>query len=894
MDVITTHVNADFDCLGAMVAARKIYPDALMVFSGSQEKSMRDFFLKSTGYVLDFKRFKDLDVSSISRLILVDCQHSTRIGRFAEVTSRPGVEIHIFDHHPDIHGDIRPSGGEIRECGSSTTILARILMEKGLTVTPTEATLMMLGIYEDTGNLIFPSTTVDDYRAAAWLLQQGANLNTVSDFITQELTAEQVSLLNDLLKSLKTTTFNGVDISIAQTSVDYYIGDIAVLSHMIRDMENLDVIFLVVGMGTRVYLVARSRLPEVDAGAILREFGGGGHSYAASATVKDLTLIQVLSRLEELLVLLVKPKRTAADLMSSPVKAISAASTINEAREQLTRYNVNAMPVLDQGKMLGIISRRIVEKALYHGLGDVLVTEYMHTEFLRATPDTPMTEIQDYIVGRERRLIPVFRGEELIGVITRTDLLRVMYAGIRGRTEGVYDIAKADIPVRRRQMEGVMNKHLSARVLRNLKELGQTGDKLDLSVYAVGGFVRDLLLGIENLDIDVTVEGDGILFAETFARLYGCRVKSHEKFGTAVIVFPDGFKIDVASTRLEYYSSPGALPTVERSSLKMDLYRRDFTINTLAIRLNTAEFGTLMDFFAAQRDLQDKVIRVLHNLSFVEDPTRVFRAIRFEQRLGFRIAKHTENLIRNAVKMNFLSKLGGKRLLTELVIILKEKEPLRAIDRVASMGLLQFIHPELKMSQETRQMMDESEKIVSWFDLLFLERRYEKWVVYFLVMCDSLVNSQFDETCQRLSMSEHYRQRLHEMRKRVEIALETMQRRVIRGPEIRRSEIYSWLDGLPVEILLYMMAKTGFEGVRKIISLFFTQLHGIRCHINGEDLKKIGVPPGPKFREILDRVFKARLDNEALTRDDELRIARKMSAQCGRDGKQDSEPEKEI
>lgn len=878
MEVITTHVNADFDCLGAMVAAKKLYPDAAMVFSGSQEKSMRDFFLKSTGFALDFKKAKDLDLSSITLLIIVDCQHSSRIGRFSEVVSRPGVTFHIYDHHPEIHGDIRPSAGEIRECGSSTTILTKILMEKNISVTPTEATLMMLGIYEDTGNLTFPSTTVDDYRAAAWLLERGASLNTVSDFITQELTAEQVSLLNDLLKSLKTTTINGVDISVAQASVDYYIGDIAVLSHMIRDMENLDVLFLAVDMGKRVFLVARSRLPEVDVGAVLREFGGGGHAHAASATVKDLTLIQVMSQLEKLLHDQVNPKRTAADIMSSPVKSVPATATISDARDLLTRYNVNAMPVLCDGEMVGIISRRIVEKSLYHQLGDLPVTEYMHTEFLCAVPETPLSEIQDYIVGRERRLVPVFAGNTLVGVITRTDLLRVMYAGIHNRLEGVYDMARDEIPVRKRHLETVMQKRLSSDIFSKLKELGETGDLLDLPVYVVGGFVRDLLLGVENFDIDVTVEGDGILFAETLARAHGCRVKSHHKFGTAVIVFPDGFKIDIASTRLEFYSSPGALPTVERSSLKMDLYRRDFTINTLAIRLNNRDFGVLVDYFSAQRDLHEKVIRVLHNLSFVEDPTRVFRALRFEQRLDFRIAKHTENLIINAVKMNFLSKLGGKRLLTELVIILKEKEPLRAIERMASLGLLQFLHPDLKLTPEIRQLLGETVKIIAWFDLLYLERPYEKWVIYFLSLCDLLTTSQFMETCARLSLSEQYRKKLFEMRNRIDSILETLQRRIVRGPNMKRSEIYFLLNEFPVEILLYLMVKTKVEGVKKFVSLYFTQLHGVRSSITGADLKELGVSPGPAFKKILDRVFRARLDDETLTRDDELRIARKEAA----------------
>ena len=871
MDVITTHVNADFDCLGAMVAARKLYPDALMVFSGSQEKSMRDFFLKSTSYVLDFTRLKDVDLDRVTRLILVDCQHSSRIGPFANILGRPGLEVHIYDHHPVSSGDIPPSGGVIRECGSSTTILTMLLRERGLTVNPTEATLMMLGIYEDTGSLIFPATSADDFLAAAWLLERGGNLNTVADFITQELTPEQVSLLNDLLKSLKTTSLNGVEVSIAQASLDHYVGDIAVLAHMMRDMENLQALFLVVSMGTRIYVVARSRLPEVNVGEILRELGGGGHATAASATVRELTLIQVLERLEEVLRARVNPIRSARDIMTAPVKTLPAATTIAEARDLLTRYNVNAMPVMEDGRMVGIISRRIVEQALFHNLGEVPVTDYMHTEFLRAAPDTPLVAIREYLVGENRRFVPIFAGDELVGAVTRTDLLRSMYTG-----EALYDLAREAIPVRRKEVERLINRQLSPRVTGVLRDLGGTGEELALPVYLVGGFVRDLLLGIENYDIDVTVEGDGILFAESFAARFGCRCKCHHKFGTAVIVFPDGFKIDVASTRVEYYESPGALPTVERSTLKRDMYRRDFTINTLAIRLNTPEFGVLIDFFGAQRDIQERVIRVLHNLSFVEDPTRVFRAIRFELRLGFHIARHTENLIKNAVKMNFLEKLGGKRLLTELVLILREKEPLRAVERLAELGLLRFIHPDLQLAAANQRLLADTQQIVSWFDLLFLERSYEKWAVYFLALCDPLSFEQFWGTCTRLTVGEHYKEKLSEMRQKAWEVLAIMETRMARRGAVARSAIHAWLRELPVEVLLYMMAKTGSEKVKKAISLYFTQLQGVRTLITGEDLKRMGAPPGPLFAKVLDEVLSARLNDRVQSREDELRLASEL------------------
>lgn len=868
MDVITTHVNADFDCLGAMVAAKKLYPDALMVFSGSQEKSMRDFFIKSTSYVLNFTRLKDVDFSRITRLILVDCQHSSRIGRFTEILGNPGLEVHIYDHHPESTGDIPRSAGIIRDCGSSTAILTLILRERGIDVTPTEATLMMLGIYEDTGSFTFPSTTIDDFAAAGWLLQQGGSLNSVSEMMTRELTVEQVSLLNDLIKSLKTTVLNGVNVSIAHAFVDYYIGDVAVLAHMLMDMENLEALFMVTAMGNRTYIVARSRIPEVNVGEVLREMGGGGHAAAASATIKDLTPIQVLARLEDTLRRRVNPRRLAADIMSSPVKTVPSTTTLARARQVLTRYNVNAMPVLEDGQMVGIVSRRIVEKALYHDLGNLPVSDYMHTEFMRATPETPLEEIREYFIDRNRRFMPVFDNGKLVGAVTRTDILRSLQRG-----DTLYDLGRQAEPVRKRDLERKMHKRLAPSVIRILKDLGKTGDELNLPVFAVGGFVRDLLLDIDNYDVDVTVEGDGILFADTFARAHGCRCKSHQKFGTAVIIFPDGFKLDVASTRLEYYSSPGALPTVERSSLKMDLYRRDFTINTLAISLNKGSFGRLIDFFGAQRDLQERVIRVLHNLSFVEDPTRVFRAIRFEQRLGFHIATHTENLIKNAVRMNFLEKLGGKRLLNELVIILREKEPLGAVERTAALGLLPFIHPNLVFLTETRRLFEEARKVIDWFDLLFLERSYERWAVYLLVMTDNLDHVQFREMCGKLAINQHYREMLCEMRKQGAQLLTTMQKWAARRRDISRSELYYSLRALPVEILLYMMIKTLNEKVKKYISLYMTQLQNTRSLVTGKDLKALGVPEGPVYRQLLDMLLTARLNNETLSKEDELRLA---------------------
>jgi tRNA nucleotidyltransferase (CCA-adding enzyme) len=879
MDIITTHTNADFDCLGAMVAAARLYPGSLISFPGSQEKALRDFLARHPDYLTGVARARDIDLDAVERLIIVDCQHAERIGRFAELLGRPGVEVHVYDHHPVTEQSIRADVGMIRLCGSSSTILTGLLMEQEAELTAHEATLVMLGIHEDTGRLLFPSTTRDDYRAAAWLLERGAELNIVTEALSQELTSQQMGLLRQLLATLKTTAINGVNISIAHAACDQYIGDIAALAHLMRDMENLDALFVVVAMETRVYLVARSRVAEVNVGEILRRFHGGGHATAASAAVRDQSLQQVLERLEQLLRVAISPRVCARDIMSAPVKTVPDSVTIAGARELLTRYNCNAMPVMAGESMTGIISRKIVEKALYHGLGDTPVTDFMHSEFMRATPATPLSEIQEYMVGGNRRFVPVFEEEELIGAVTRTDLLRHMYGGRKGEPGALYDVDSLGFSPKSRSIAGVLARRLPPAAIGLLRALGATGDELGLAVYAVGGFVRDLLLGMENLDIDVTVEGDGIFFAEQFASRHNCRVRSHRTFNTAVIIFPDNSKIDVASTRLEYYESPGVLPTVERSSLRHDLYRRDFTINTLAVCLNAGCFGQLTDFFGGQQDLQEGVVRVLHNLSFVEDPTRVFRAIRFEQRLGFHIAPHTENLVRSALRMHVLDRVGGLRLLNELIQILREKEPLGAIRRMAGFSLMQFIHPAIKLAPETERVIDETGQVLAWFRLLYLPDSCEQWQVYFLALCDRLSHEEFHDACRRLAVPARTMTRVLEHRRRALGILDAIQRRLKRAPEAANSEVYGWFHGLPLEMLLYLAARARREEVRRFVSLYVTQLRRVRCTLDGDELAAMGLKPGPRFREIFDLLLEARLDGQVVSEGEERALAMKLIAE---------------
>ncbi|HUU40926.1 MAG TPA: DHHA1 domain-containing protein, partial [Desulfatiglandales bacterium] len=348
MELITTHINADFDALASMLAAKKLYPGATIVFPGSQEKNLRNFFLHTSSYLFDFARIKDVDLSEVKKLILVDTRQKKRIGKFKKLLDRDDIEIHIFDHHPPSDDDIKGDLEVVQQVGAGVSILTDIIRKKEIKITPDEATFMALGIYEDTGSFSYSSTKAEDYKAAAWLLDQGASLNIISDMLTRELTAEQVWLLNDLMDSATKNNINGVEIVIAKTISERYIGDFAVLVQKFMEMENLNVIFALAQMENRVYLVARSRIPEVNVAEIAFEFGGGGHPQAASATITDRTLIQVEEDLNGLLFNRINFERSAKEIMTSPVIHTSPEATIGKANDTLTSYNINTLVVIDE------------------------------------------------------------------------------------------------------------------------------------------------------------------------------------------------------------------------------------------------------------------------------------------------------------------------------------------------------------------------------------------------------------------------------------------------------------------------------------------------------------------------------------------------------------------
>lgn len=412
---------------------------------------------------------------------------------------------------------------------------------------------------------------------------------------------------------------------------------------------------------------------------------------------------------------------------------------------------------------------------------------------------------------------------------------------------------------------------LPREILELIRLAGDVAKANGMRAYLVGGFVRDLLLGRQNFDLDIVAEGDGIKFAEELSVPLRARLVKHKRFGTATLHLGGALKVDIASSREESYAQPACLPKVSPGALKSDLCRRDFTINAMALDISRDDFGRLVDVFDGQSDLKAKKIRVLHDISFIDDPTRMLRAVRFEQRFSFRIEKHSLELLRSAAKQGLLQRVEPQRLRDELILLLKEPDPIRQIKRVDSLLGFAFVDNRLKLSPKTYSLLASAAKVMEWFNHAYPHhRKIESWLVYLMGLLDPLSKERALAVCRKFAI-----RRGEEMRilsaKRLEVKL----LKALSAPKIRPSRSFALLEPLSYEAIILLKAKAG-KKARKAIDDFFARLHGTRLHISGHDLARMGIKPGPEYQKIFTRILRAKVDGSVKNKEEEIELLKKI------------------
>jgi tRNA nucleotidyltransferase (CCA-adding enzyme) len=891
MEIIATHLGADFDAFASALLARKLHPEARIFFPGSKEESVRRMLDGPLGQALDVPelRAKEVDPSEIDRLILCDVVQRSRIGVVADwLAEHPGIEVIAYDHHDpsddDVPGIASAGGVTDPEAGSTATILTEIFQARGIPVSVTEATLLLLGLYEDTGSLTYANTGPRELRTAAWLVERGGDLSAVRRYAVQRLDPGRLDILHRMTDALSLQRLRGHRVGVLALELGDFVDELAPLVNRCLEIFELPLLFAVFGEGDRVTLIARGDAPGVHLGRLMEDFaGGGGHPTAASARLKGATPLEVRERLLGFLEEALPPAARASDLMVTGFHTLTAGSPVAEAKAALVERRINAAPVVraegEDGRrvvgVVGVVTRQTLDGALQHGLGDRAVETVADRDLEWVAPETAVEEVGERFLRRHPRLILVGEGEgesrQLVGLITRMQLLRHLQGGhgrLREAGTGV-ERRMAHLPEERAPVGGILRERLSPALTAQVESIVAVSREHGIPVYLVGGIVRDLLLGRENRDLDLVVEGDGPHFARLLAEALGGRVRVHEAFMTAVVVDPEERHVDVASARSEFYRAPAALPEVQMSPLRQDLYRRDFTINTLAIRLGPDRSQELVDYFGGRRDLENGLLRVLHSLSFIDDPTRVLRAVRLSLRLGFEISPETLHLVEVALAEGVFGRLSGSRLREELILLLDDPAlAVSGLERLEALDVLGVIHPDLRLEEADRERLRHAVAAWDWYTVAGLEDPPASlWRLLLVALCQqepghstgkggAFGPRQVEEIADRLMLSGDDRNLLVGSRRRLAAA-----REVLTAPDTKPHQVSEAMARLSGEEAL-MLVGSPDETVRAWARRELVELRPLELSVRGGDLVARGVPPGPRVGEALEAVRRARLDGE--------------------------------
>ncbi|MBN2191054.1 MAG: CBS domain-containing protein [Candidatus Aureabacteria bacterium] len=868
MKLITTHLNADFDAFASLIAASKLYPDAKILLPSSLDPNV-ETFLSTCSDSLDIPLAPEVKAEDIKQVILVDSAPGSRIGDVYNWIISGKIPLIIYDHHK-IKKKERNAKHYYFPFGSTVTGLCLEIIRKKIKLNMTEATAMLLGIYEDTGHFSYLSTTPEDFRAAAFLVSSGADISMVHSFLGSELDSAQTMLLKELISGSEEFILGSFHINMASASINEHVTNLGLVVHRLRDVENINAIFALIEMDNRIHIVARSNVSVVNVARILEKLGGGGHPTAASVTLKKVMLVEAKEKLKKAITEELSLPVKAGDIMQRYVKKVSRQSTVEKAKELMVRNSMDEIPVVQMGRFIGFLSRHDADKVILHGLKNSRVADYMTPEDRTVSEKCTIPEIKDYMFKSRHSVIPVVDGKSrLAGLILKNDLLKILHE----QDSGYYLPVEAGMAPSLSDIRTGIENVLSPDVKAVLHEAGRIADEMKCNAYIVGGIVRDILLKAPNYDVDIVIEDKGIEFASRLAKKLGGYSVTHKKFLTSIVALPSGMKIDVATARTEYYEKPGALPKIEYSSIRSDLYRRDFTINAMAVRINEKGFGQLIDFFGGRKDLRDKVIRVLHNLSFVDDPTRIFRAVRFEQRLGFRIDKHTQNLIKNAVDMKMFDKVAYDRVKNEIILMLNEPKPLNAIKRMAAFNELRFIHPSIKFDRRAANIFSKTEEALAWFSFSLNKRApFTQWVIYFMGLIDPLSVSETMAVCDRFKLSKKSKEKILRFKREGGSKIRYLSQK----KKLLNSEIYFNLIIYSVEFLLFLLAKADEDEAKRRIIGFIEKLRNTKLNITGRTLIGRGIAPSPYFRDILRKTLEAKLDGKLGTKEEELQYVLKL------------------
>jgi len=861
--LITSHENLDFDGLSSMVACKVLYPDAVLMYSGKLDKEIKSF-INLYKYSLQIYNYSEVNLDKVDSLIVVDTNSINRLGPLKNLLTKD-LQVTVYDHHKPSQESLDASKMVIKYYGSCTTILLKKIIKQNIEITPFQATLFLLGIYADTNCLTFKNTTFHDAEVVAFLFKKQANLDIVNEYLYEFTNDVQDKLLMTLLTNLERVEVKNYQVYFSISEHEEYINGLSNIASKITHIKNTDALFIISKMEDKTYIIGRSLEDDINVAEILEAFDGGGHRRAGSASVKNMQSVEIKDKILDLLKEKVSPQVKAKDIMSYPVKTLFEDMTVENANRIMLRYGHTGMPVVKNDRLIGIISRTDLDKAMIHDLSHAPIKGFMKQKVITINPNTSINEINELLSKHNIGRLPVMQDDKIVGIVTRTNLLQQIHGDSIPRWyKPNYDQSHDYLDVREK-IHRLPNDLLS--LIEVVREVAKEEKE---NVFIVGGFVRDLLLDRKNFDLDFVVEGDAIEIADKVNRRLSGRLISHDKFQTAVIKLPNQTHIDFVSARREYYEYPAALPKVEKSTIWNDLFRRDFTINCMAIKLTGEKQYQLIDYFSGLDDLSEKQIRALYNLSFIEDPTRIFRAIRFASRLQFTIEDETKKFIIQAVNEHMINKLSNDRIREEIHGIFKDENLTNSLKLMKELNIFKSLNKGRDISwKEINKVNNIPKSLESFITIKREEIRYADIIVQQLLcglphgLIPKIINTY-------VSYRQSYHGILEGLRKKNKVYS------VLKNQDVDPYEIYSLLEFTTDEMLVFYYNDSENNNVKHYLLYYKLKLQSVNTTITGQDLLALEIKPGPLFKRILKEVLKAKIQGYIYTKEDELMYAKKL------------------
>lgn len=861
MDLIISHENTDIDGLAGMVAASKLYTDSKVVVSENMT-TLAQRFLALYKDEFEIFRYDDIDYSQIERVIVIDTHEYDRLGKLTELINWDQVEVIVYDHHP--HQKLDWIDIDLSEnVGSATSIIVNRLKRENIKLKRSEATLFALGISADTGNFMHLNTESEDLIAFAYLLDMGANKKAINEYLLETLDKNQKRIFELLIEHRKDIKIKDKDITLFTLKYPRYVTGLNNVAEKIKLLYQLSVVFVLVEMEGKVIIIGRSSDENVNLEEIFSEIGGGGHSGAGSVSLKaDLEIAR--NKLETAVRDKIKVAVKVKEIMHDPIK-IHESTKLIDVKKEMQKQNITGVLVTnDKEKVKGIFTTRDLrrlndEDELYI----VPVKGYMTKKLFFIHPDDTINKAQEKMVKKDIGRLPVKDNKgDVIGIITRRDILNQYYEEeTENQNQNRYVSSLVSITPEKLKIADKLDK-LPNKIRKLFKNIGKIAQDKDCRIFLVGGMVRDLLLDKENKDFDFVVEGNIEGLIKEIAAKYEVKYKYNDNFQTGSMVIDNQYDLDFAVSRNELYTHPGALPEIKKADIFDDLFRRDFTINALAIALHPAEYGYLYDFFKARQDVENRVLKALHRFSFLDDPTRIIRGIRLVIQLDLEVEEETKALMQETIRLSRFSDVTFPRIYKELRLLFAANPGLKFIELLKDIPFLRLLYDNYKIPLNIEKKWERAERYLAYFE----NNNYnvKKWLVYLSLILKDIPRSIIERWSLNLKAKDIV------LFKPEEFEIEKI------NDSPGRVELYNQLQELKNEELVLLLAEYDSEKLEEKIFFYLENISDINIAIDGNDLIELGYQEGPIISKALSLIKRQVLKGKLQSRDRQLKYAEKL------------------